>query len=294
MDPRALYQIEPSAWAAVRGTGAPLLHLLDGFVDAGRVQRGVTDFFLGGDIERLATFDHDQLHDYRSRRPLMLFDTYRWIDVHESFLHLDKLTDRTGRPFLLLHGSEPDLQWERFTAALLGIADDLVIGRMYTMAGIPMAVPHTRPTGLTRHSTDEGLVHHNPPLIERVQIPGSLSALLEFRAGKAGRVAMGYAAHVPHYLAQVPFPQAMVAVLQALMDDTGLVLDISELVREVDESINMVSHEIEANPETQDVVVALEEAFDATRENMASVPTADEIGAEFERFLAERDPDADT
>ncbi len=289
-DPRELYEISPGPWAEIRGQGVPVIHLLEGFLDAGRVLQGTARHLLrSSDPVRVATFDIDQLHDYRSRRPVMTFDTFQWVGVVEPKLVLDQLTDATGRPYLLLHGPEPDSQWERTIQAVLGICDELGAGRLYTVTGIPMAVPHSRPIGLTRTATDEGLVHDNPPLIERMDVPGHWSGLLQYRAGQAGRVGMGYVAHVPHYLSQVYFPQALSVVLDGLMDDTGLVIPSLTLKDEMTETLDLINGEIEQSADTKELVQALEEAYDTATESVVPVPTADEIGAEFERFLAERE-----
>lgn len=240
---------------------------------------------------RLATFAVDELHDYRSRRPVMTFDIFQWTEVQMPQLVIDKLTDADGRPFLLMHGQEPDAHWERMVNSTLGLCDELGVGRLYTASGIPLAVPHTRPTGITRHATQQDLAHDNPPLIERMEVPGQWSSLLELRAGKAGRVAMGYVAHVPHYLSQTHFPQAVKVVLESLMEDAGLDIPLDGLAEEVAESNRLIDDEVAGSPETSELIAALEEAFDTAHDKTAPVPTADEIGAEFERFLAEREQD---
>src|SRR5436309_14711184 len=45
--------------------------------------------------------------------------------------------------------------------------------------GIPMGAPHTRPLGVTAHATCKDLVGDHQPLPNRLQVPGSLAALLE-------------------------------------------------------------------------------------------------------------------
>ncbi len=291
-DPRELYEVVPETWQEVQGAGAPMLHLLDGFLDAGRVTHGVAAHLLRTcHPERLATFDVDAVHDYRSRRPVMTFDTYRWTGIQPPVLAIERLTDALGRAFLLMHGQEPDSQWERMAQATLTIASEVGVGRLYTVTGIPMAVPHTRPTGITRHATQEELVHDNPPLIDRMDVPGQWSALLQLRAGEAGRIAMGYVAHVPHYLSQVYFPQSAKAVLQAFMNDTGLVIPLTGLDDEIRDSLDLINSEVEGSPETGELVSALEDAFDTAHERATPVPTADEIAAEFEKFLQDREQD---
>ena len=291
-EPRDLYDVAPELWESVRGVDAPLIHLLDGFLDAGKVTHGMAAHLLRTcNPERVATFDVDVLHDYRSRRPMMTFDTFQWTAITMPLLVLDKLTDETGRPFLLMHGQEPDSRWERMVEATLSICDELGVGRFYTASGIPLAVPHTRPTGITRHATQQDLAHDNPPLIERMDVPGQWSAMLELRAGEVGRVAMGYVAHVPHYLSQVQFPQAVKVVLESLMDDTGLHVPMGDLPEEIVENNQLIDSEIAGSAETMELVAALEDAFDTAHDRAAPVPTADEIAAEFEQFLAEREQD---
>ncbi len=106
-----------------------MLHLLDGFLDAGRVTHGLSAHLLKTcHPERLATFDVDAVHDYRSRRPIMTFDTYRWTAIQPPVLAIDRLTDALGHAFLLMHGQEPDGQWERMAQATLTIASEIGVG----------------------------------------------------------------------------------------------------------------------------------------------------------------------
>ena len=63
-----------------------------------------------------------------------------------------------------------------------------------------MAVPHTRPLGITAHATDPRSSRHEPAFGTRAG-PGAGRRLLELRLGEAGHDAVGFAVHVPHYLA---------------------------------------------------------------------------------------------
>ena len=40
-----------------------------------------------------------------------------------------------------------------------------------------------------------------------LRVPSSAQALLELRLGEWGHDALGFVAHVPHYLAQLDYPQ---------------------------------------------------------------------------------------
>ncbi len=295
LDPRLLYTFNPELWESVRGTRPALIHLLDGYIDAGSVSHSAGRYLLEVcDHDVLVEFDHDQLHDYRSRRPQMVFDTNHWVSMTDYSLVIHRLFDAKGKPFLLFTGPEPDTQWNRASAAVLGIAERLGVSRLMTVAGVPMAVPHTRPTLVTAHATDPETVTGNPMWIDRVQLPGSFSHVLEYRAGQAGMLAQGFVAHVPHYLAQTAFPQATDAVLRRMAAAAGLDLPMDELAERIAANLSSIESETAEDADFPAVVQALEEQYDRLSDSgAASVPSAEEIGAAVEQFLAEQDPPTD-
>lgn len=295
IDPRLLYTFNPEVWSSLDGKRPVLIHLFEGYVDAAAVNRGLATHILAHcKHEVLAEFDHDQLHDYRSRRPQMVFDTNKWVSMSDFSLLLYKVLDAQGQPFLLLSGPEPDTQWRRMTQAVLGIAERLDSAMLLTGSGVPMAVPHTRPTLVTSHSTDPARATGNPLWIDRIQIPGSFSAALEYRGGHAGITGMGFVAHVPHYLAQSTFPQATAAVLRRMNEAAGLSIPLGELDDEAEQQLVTIQAEVQEDSEFPAVLAALEEQYDQLAESgRAAVPTADEIGAAVEQFLAEQDDSGD-
>ena len=295
IDPRLLYTFNPEVWSSLDGKRPVLIHLFEGYVDAAAVNRGLATHILAHcEHEVLAEFDHDQLHDYRSRRPQMVFDTNKWVSMSDFSLLLYKVLDAQGQPFLLLSGPEPDTQWRRMTQAVLGIAERLDSAMLLTGSGVPMAVPHTRPTLVTSHSTDPARATGNPLWIDRIQIPGSFSAALEYRGGHAGITGMGFVAHVPHYLAQSTFPQATAAVLRRMNEAAGLSIPLGELDDEAEQQLVTIQAEVQEDSEFPAVLAALEEQYDQLAESgRAAVPTADEIGAAVEQFLAEQDDSGD-
>jgi predicted ATP-grasp superfamily ATP-dependent carboligase len=166
------------------------------------------------------------------------------------------------------------------------------------MHGIPMGVPHTRPMGVTGHATRPELVADHQPMLNRLQVPGSIGALLELRLGETGEDALGFAAHVPHYLAQAAYPSAALSLLSAIIKVTGLKLPEKALREAAERADAEVNRQVSGSDEVAEVVRALEEQYDqfaegANRGNLLAdgidrMPTADELGSEFERFLAEQ------
>lgn len=289
MDPRALYAPVPDAWAEVRGTDAVMLHLLEGFIDAGGVTRTLSEQILSHcEHTAVAEFDVDQLLDYRSRRPSMTFDTNRWADATIPTLTLHRVLDASGRPFLLLAGPEPDSQWGRAIEAVLLVAAELGVSQLVTAGAVPMGVPHTKPVLVTTHGTRKELVGHNPVFIDRITVPGSFSALLELRAGERGLAARGFVAHVPHYLAQGVFAPAVLR-LARLLSDAGVALHVSELEEMASATLNALTDELAGDQELSQLVTGLEETYEAMESTGEQVPTAEEIGRAAERFLADYD-----
>jgi predicted ATP-grasp superfamily ATP-dependent carboligase len=289
-----LYQVDPGA---AKLDGAILLHYLDGFIDAGAAGRLLTAHLLGSlDHEAVVTFDVDRLIDYRSRRPPMTYDKDHWDSYDAPELVIHKVTDSAGTPFLMLTGPEPDHEWERFIGALTSVTTRLGAELVVGYHGIPMGVPHTRPLGVTAHGTKPDLIAGSRPVVDRLQVPGSAASLLEFRLGQQERAALGFAVHVPHYLAQAAYPASAVTLLDSVTRATGLSLPdeaLRDAARRTDEEI---ARQVEGSEEIAELVQALERQYDTFAEaqggsladQVTNMPTAEELGAQFERFLAEQ------
>jgi len=123
-------------------------------------------------------------------------------------------------------------------------------------------------------------------------VPASFTGLLEFRLGQLDRKAMGFAAHVPHYLAQATFPEATLSLTRSLNQATGLAVPLDALESASATTMADIAEEMAGSTEVQELVASLERQYDALSTSGSDrMPSADEIGAEFERFLAEQDKD---
>jgi hypothetical protein len=163
-----------------------------------------------------------------------------------------------------------------------------------------MAVPHTRPVTLTAHSNDKELIAEHTPWVGEVQVPASVSNLLEFRMAQHGHEVLGFTVHVPHYLAQTAYPQAAEALLAEVARKGALQIPMTGLAEAAAEVHTKINEQVESSAEVAQVVTALErqyDAFVAAQENRSllahdeELPSADELGAEFERFLAQQPGD---
>ncbi|MEV0279574.1 PAC2 family protein [Streptomyces sp. NPDC050610] len=310
LEPQGLYEWEPKGLAvadlalAQDSAGLVMLYHFDGYIDAGETGEQIVERLLDGlPHQVVARFDHDRLVDYRARRPLLTFQRNRWTAYETPRIELHLVQDATGAPFLLLTGPEPDVEWERFAAAVREMVERLGVRMSVTFHGIPMGVPHTRPVGITPHGNRTDLMPGHAAFFDEAQVPGSAAALIEYRLAEAGHDTLGVAAHVPHYVARSSYPDAALTALEAVTAATGLVLPSAahslrtEALRTQEEIERQIG---EGDEELVALVRGLEHQYDAVagseaRGNLVAepveLPSADELGAEFERFLADREGD---
>jgi predicted ATP-grasp superfamily ATP-dependent carboligase len=279
--------------------GPVLVHSLEGFLDAGNAANLAVQHLLEGNAGRVvASFAIDDFYDYRARRPPMSFVENHYEGYEAPRLVVRLLHDAGGTPYLLLHGPEPDMHWEAFAQAVRTVVEHFGVRLTVALGAVPMAVPHTRPVMLTHHATSPELLTQQNVWRGQIRVPASAQALLEFRLGEWGHPATGFVAHIPHYVAQFDYPNASVALLEALGRVTGLDWDLTALRAAGEAKMVEIAAQIEDSAEVRDVVVGLEQQYDSfhraeTEEGTAlplaeeqELPTGEEIGAEFERFLA--------
>ena len=146
------------------------------------------------------------------------------------------------------------------------------------------------------------LIADHQPCVGEVQVPASVSNLLEYRMTQHGHDAVGYTVHVPHYLAQTDYPPAAEALLAQVAKTGSLRLPLGSSGRSwrIGCSQTKINEQVSSSDEVAQVVTALErqyDAFVAAQENRSllardeDLPSGDELGAEFERFLAEQTRD---
>ena len=277
----------------------PMIQILDGFLDAGNAAARAARHLLGradGDARVVAVFDVDQFHDYRARRPAISFIRDHYAEYDAPRLVVRLLHDEGGSPYLLLHGPEPDNRWEAFAGAVRTVVERLKVTDVISLGSVPMAVPHTRPLTLTHHANDPSRVSEDSPWRGEIRVPSSAQALVEVRLGEWGHGAQGFVAHVPHYLAQLDYPAAAAALLEQVELAGRLTIDLSDLRAEAQRREEEIAAYLAENDDVREVVAALERQYDTFQRAEETgrgllapdqpLPTGEELGREFEQFLA--------
>ncbi|TAL43138.1 MAG: PAC2 family protein, partial [Salinibacterium sp.] len=169
---------------------------------------------------------------------------------------------------------------------------------------IPMPVPHSRPIGATVSGNRTELIDTMSIWKPHTQVPANVLHLVEYRLQEIGHPVAGFVLLIPHYLADTDFPMAAAAALESVSAATGLIFSSERLRTQGREFIQKIDSQLDGNQELARLVGALEERHDSyMQENPlrspltdvdGELPTADEIAAELQNFLAmQRNGDTD-
>lgn len=278
--------------------GLPLVIALTGFTDAGGAVSRMIDLFRDDlDPSPVVVFSADVLLDYRARRPGITFDGDHLVDYRPPRLELSLAHDTLGQPFVLLAGYEPDFAWDAFAETVVGLAEGLQVASVTWVHAIPMPVPHTRPIGTTVSGNRAELTEAHSVWKPHTQVPATMGHLLELRLSESGHPTAGFVLLVPHYLADTDYPASALAGLDSVSVATGLVFDGDEIREENRGYLAKVDDQVEGNAELTTMLHTLEERYDAYMAgstqaqpiiHTGDLPSADELAAELERFLADR------
>ena len=293
LDPVSLFTWEPHVDQR-RIHADTLVVTIGSFLDAGHAQR-LMDAQLLDHLPNhvLGRFDADQLIDYAGRRPEIVFDRDHFVDYAKPELALHLVTDEDGRDFLLLNGPEPSFQWERVAASVTYVIEQLGVKNTILTQSFPAPTPHTRPVAVTQYASDPGVIAEQDAMLGTFTLRSSFPALLTMRLGESDHRVTGLLAHVPHYIADADYPEAAGRLLSALRETAHLALPTEGFDVAAAAVRAQIDQQVQASEELTEMVSTLEanyERFMAERNlrsaQTASLPSAEEIGAQFEDFLA--------
>jgi hypothetical protein len=153
---------------------------------------------------------------------------------------------------------------------------------------------------VTNHATAKRLLIADNVWQGELRIPSSGQSLLELRLGEWGHDATGFVAHIPHYVAQFGYPEAAAAMLRQVAAVTGLQWDTAALDAAAAARQAEIAEQVADSEEVRAVVAGLEQQYDAFHQggpnllesddgalpDARDLPTGEELGAQFEQFLA--------
>ncbi|WP_315432892.1 PAC2 family protein [uncultured Rothia sp.] len=300
LNPEDLYLANTKILDDPRMHGLTLIIALSSPQDAGSTAGQLGQVLLSElkNIE-IVEFDSDQLHNYRARRPFIRYEKDHFEKPQYPQLKLYAVEDSLDKPFLLLTGAEPDLQWQRFEKAVLTIVQRVKPSLVVLVSAFPMPVPHTRPFPITAHGSRKDLIRGISPWKPTADVHATITNLLEVLFTENGIDTVGFGVNIPQYISEADLPQGTLTALEHVGMAAHLSLpteNLREAARHVHSQIN---DQVKQNPEIGRMITTMEENYDEnfrtsdiavplSRRDAHNVPSRDEIGALFERFLDEQ------
>jgi proteasome assembly chaperone (PAC2) family protein len=273
---------------------SPVLVLaLEGLFDVGGVAtEAVRQMLVRAAPEPVAEIDPDPYYDFSQHRPQVWLDDEgeRRIAWPENRLFALRYPDGP-RDLVVMAGVEPDIRWRSFAAHLVGVAQALRCGVVVTAGASPDAVPHTRLPMVVGSSTNDELARSLGLGRPQYQGPTGLVGVLHQLLDEAGVPAVSLRVGVPHYLLNAQHPRSTAALMRHLSHVLGVDTGHAALDAEIDEWRERHDAAVAEDAQARAYVRMLEQSYDARIET--TLPSGDDLAAEFERFLRSQGGDAD-
>jgi predicted ATP-grasp superfamily ATP-dependent carboligase len=267
-----------------------------GWNDAGEAASAAVSFIRDSvESEEVATIDPEEFFDFTAVRPMIRLTEGRTreIDWPEATISAAAVPGAEGDLVVLL-ATEPSLRWRRYTEDVLEAARALDVRMVITLGALLADVPHSRPVSISGLASDTNLVEKLGFQRTSYEGPTGIVGVLHHACARSGLPSASLWASVPHYVAAAPNPKVALALVRAFEGVAGVVVDAGELESAAEDYERQVSAAVASDPEVKAFVERLETAMDEVQEDEQdeqSLPSADSIARDFQRFLRQRGPD---
>lgn len=236
---------------------------------------------------RFVGLDPEDFYDFQVQRPnvRLLDGVTRRVDwPANDFFHAKV----EGRDVVLFLGLEPNTRWRAYCEAVLEVGRELGVGLLVTLGAFLADVPHTAPAPVNVSSADPTWLAKPGITPARYEGPTGIVGVLHEAAERFGIPSVSVWAASPHYLPAETNPAAALALLVALRGLLELPIETGELGRASADWQQRVDEAIAEDEGLTEYVRRLEEATSAVA-GSEDVPSGEELVAELERFLRDRD-----
>jgi predicted ATP-grasp superfamily ATP-dependent carboligase len=177
------------------------------------------------------------------------------------------------------------MKWQQFTREILGLAAELDVQLVITLAALLSDNPHTRPMPVTGSTSDQSLRDELEMEPSTYEGPTGIVGVLQEACERFGIPAVSLWAAIPHYVSQPPSPKGTLALVRKVEDVLDVPVPLGDLVEEARAWEIGVNELAEEDEEVAEYVRQLEEARDTTDLPEAS---GEAIAREFEKYLRRR------
>ena len=243
----------------------------------------------------LASIEPEPFFDFTVRRPLASIEdgerVVHWPENRFELLEAGPGAD-LDRDIVLLIGTEPQLRWADFAAAVTAVMEQIGVRASVMLGAFRAPTPHSRLLPLELHTTDGELAAalRLPGEPWSYEGPASISTLVGVACAERGWPTAGLIAETPFYVDAEPQPHATLALVRALTCALDLEVDVDSLEEDVQE-LDAEAEEARGRSEPFAALVAnLEQEYDQQSGSFdsssgAAGTAAPELLADVEAFL---------
>lgn len=279
-------------WDAVDPLRDPIMVVaLRGWFDVAGVATGALEWCIQDrTITVVASIDPDPFFDFTQERP----ETYLGDDGerHMRWPENEFIVARFpegARDLVLVSGVEPHMHWNTFAECIVRCAEKLRCEVVVTVGAAAEAVPHTRSPWVIGSTTNEQLARRLGLSRPRYQGPTGVVGVIHERLDREGITGVSLRVGVPHYLANAQHPKSSAALLRHLEHVLGVPTAHGTMYEEIQRWEELHDASVEGDEQVSKYLEMLEGEYD--RRTEATIPSGDDLAAQFERFLREQNDD---
>jgi predicted ATP-grasp superfamily ATP-dependent carboligase len=155
-----------------------------------------------------------------------------------------------------------------------------------TVGAIAEAIPHSRTPSVFGSTTNAALARRLKLSRPTYQGVTGIVGVMQERFEREQLAAVSLRVGVPHYLTNAQHPKSSAALLRHLEIVLGVPTRHAELYEEIQRWEELHDAAVEGDAQVSEHLAQLEADYDARTQ--IEIPSADDLGAEFEKFLREQ------
>jgi proteasome assembly chaperone (PAC2) family protein len=276
-------------WEAIGPLRNPVLVVaLRGWFDVAGVATGALEWCIQDrTVTVVASIDPDPFFDFTQERPETYLDEdgerhMRWPENEFIVARFPE----GARDLVLVSGVEPHMHWNTFSECIIRCAEKLHCEVVVTVGAAAEAVPHTRSPVVIGSTSNEQLASRLGLSRPHYQGPTGVVGVIHERLDREGITGVSLRVGVPHYLANAQHPKSSAALLRHLEHVLGVPTAHGAMYEEIQRWEELHDASVEGDEQVSKYLEMLEGEYD--RRTEATLPSADDLAAQFEKFLREQ------
>ncbi len=272
---------------------------ISGWVDGGEAATGSIQYLVRKlEARRFAEIPIDRFHLFQVPGQLSLRPHIRIEDGVLKEHHFPQnqffywVNPDADNDLILFLGTEPNLNWEEYAEAILGVAEEFAVVTIYLLGGVLDKTPHTREPDVSCACSSDQLreeMRKYSVQFSNYEGPGSFSTtLLHICQDRRGQMVSitARATYYPEFSIVISHnPKTIRAVVRRLNHLLHLNLDMSDLDRQAEEFEAKLSFMASQNPRFQAYVEEMEKDFTEVKYEEPLEMSPDEAVRLAEEFL---------